>query len=149
MKTAIYPGTFDPITYGHIDVIKKSLKIFDKYKCKYAILHCVSTYPCDEKDLNLKAILTLKKSFKSKIGYSGHESSVSPSIVANLLGADIIERHITLDRSMWGTDQSASLEEKGIAQLTSILKKIPLMMGSGVKKPSNHEKKLISKFKYW
>ena len=141
--------TFISTGMSDIKDIKKSLKIFDKYKCKYALLHCVSTYPCDDKDLNLKAILTLKKKFKCKIGYSGHESSVSPSIVANLLGADIIERHITLDRSMWGTDQSASLEEKGIAQLTSVLNKIPLMMGSGIKKPSDHEKKLISKFKYW
>lgn len=129
--------------------IKKSLKIFDKYKCKYAILHCVSTYPCEEKDLNLNAILTLKKKFNCKIGYSGHESSVSPSIMAYMLGADIIERHITLNRSMWGTDQSASLEEDGISYLTSVINKIPLMMGNGIKKPSPKEKKLISKFKYW
>ena len=74
MKTAIYPGTFDPITYGHIDVIKKSLKIFDKYKCKYALLHCVSTYPCDDKDLNLKAILTLKKKFKCTTTSNFHYS---------------------------------------------------------------------------
>ena len=141
--------TFISTGMSNMNDIKKSLKIFDKHKCKYAILHCVSTYPCEEKDLNLKAILTLKKKFKCEIGYSGHESSVSPSIIANMLGADVIERHITLDRSMWGTDQSASLEEDGISYLTSVLNKIPLMMGNGVKKPSPQEKKLLSKFKYW
>ena len=66
-----------------------------------------------------------------------------------MLGAEIIERHITLDRSMWGTDQSASLEEDGLSYLTSVINKIPLMMGNGIKKPSPQEKKLISKFKYW
>lgn len=141
--------TFISTGMSDLKDIKKCLKIFDKYKCKYAILHCVSTYPCDEKNLNLRAILTLKNKFKCKIGYSGHESSVSPSILAYMLGADIIERHITLDRSMWGTDQSASLEKSGISSLTSIIKKIPSMMGDGIKKPNANEKKLISKFKYW
>ena len=70
-------------------------------------------HPCKDEDLNLNMILTLKI-FKCPVGYSGHESSVSPSIIAAMLGASVIERHITLDRSMWGTDQSASLSEEGI-----------------------------------
>ena len=66
-----------------------------------------------------------------------------------MLGAEILERHITLDRSMWGTDQSASLEEQGLDNLTGILKKIPLMLGDGKKKINSGEKKMLKKFKYW
>ena len=141
--------TFISTGMSNLKDIERCVNIFKKNKCPYAILHCVSTYPCDEKDLNLKTIQTLKKKFKCQIGYSGHESSVSPSIIASMLGAEIIERHITLDRSMWGTDQSASLEEDGISQLTSVLNKIPLMIGTGIKKTSLEEKKMLTKFKYW
>ena len=142
---------FTFISTGMSDMtdIERCIKIFKKNKCKFALLHCVSTYPCKEEDLNLLMIKTLKKKFNCKVGYSGHESSVSPSIIANLMGAEIIERHITLDRTMWGTDQSASLEANGLDQLTTILNKIPNMMGSGKKFLNKNEKKLIKKFKYW
>ena len=91
----------------------------------------------------------MKKKFKCKIGYSGHESSVSPSIAAWFLGADYIERHITLDRTMYGTDQAASLSEQGLRELTSLLSKFPSMLGDGKKIITEAEKKLIPKFKYW
>lgn len=141
--------TFISTGMSNMKDIEKCVKIFDKNKCDYAILHCVSTYPCDEKDLNLNVIKTLKNKFKCVVGYSGHESSVSPSIIAAMLGAKIIERHITLDRSMWGTDQSASLSEDGLSYLSSVLNKIHLILGSGIKKMSSNEKKLLKKFKYW
>ena len=83
------------------------------------------------------------------IGYSGHEPSVSPSYAAWFLGADYIERHITLDRTMYGTYQAASLSEQGIRELTSLLSKFPKILGDGKKKISNEEKKLIPKFRYW
>ena len=104
---------------------------------------------CEEKDLNLNLIIELKRKFRCKIGYSGHETSVSPSIAAWFLGADYIERHITLDRTMYGTDQAASLSEAGIRELTSMLSKFPTMFGSGKKTISKEEKKLIPKFRYW
>ena len=94
--------------------ISKAIKIFKNRKCKFVLMHCVSTYPCPIENLNLNLILTLKKKYKCEVGYSGHESSVSPSIIAYMLGARYIERHITLDRSMWGTDQAASLSENGM-----------------------------------
>ena len=112
-------------------------------------MHCVSTYPCPEKNLNLKTIETLKKKFKCEVGYSGHESHVSPSVAAWVLGANYIERHITLDRTLFGTDQSASLEETGISQLSNILSRLPLAIRDGVKNMTKEEKKLIKKFKYW
>jgi N-acetylneuraminate synthase len=129
--------------------IEKAIKIFKKKKCKYVLMHCVSTYPCPIENLNLKMIITLKKRFKCEVGYSGHESSVSPSIIAYMLGARYIERHITLDRSMWGTDQAASLSEHGMKNLSNILNKSTLVIGDGVKRLPKQEKEMLKKFKYW
>lgn len=129
--------------------IDKAVRIFKKNKCKFTLLHCVSTYPAKISDLNLNCIKTLKKKYKCPVGYSGHESSVSPSIVATLLGAEVIERHITLDRSMWGTDQAASLSVEGIRNLNDVLTKIPKMMGNGVKKIISEEKQIAKKLRYW
>ncbi len=133
-------------TYKDID---EAVKIFKKNNCKFTLLHCVSTYPADEKDLNLNCIKTLKKKYNCPIGYSGHESSVSPSVVAYLLGACVIEKHITLDRSMWGTDQSASLSNEGMKALSDILNKIPKMLGTGVKKILKDEISISKKLRYW
>ena len=141
--------TFISTGMSKMSDIVKAVKIFKKYNCNFVLMHCVSTYPCPEKDLNLNLILTLKKKFKCKIGYSGHENSVSPSIAAWFLGADYIERHITLDRSMYGTDQATSLAEPGIRELTTVLSKFPIMFGDGKKNLGKGEKNLIKKFKYW
>ena len=129
--------------------ISRTVNIFKKKKCKYILMHCVSTYPCPIENLNLNLIYTLKKKFKCEVGYSGHESSVSPSLIAYIMGAKYIERHITLDRSMWGTDQAASLSERGMKNLSDILNKSPLVLGNGIKKLSKQEKELLKKFKYW
>ena len=106
--------TFISTGMSKMSDIDKAVRIFKKEKCKFSLMHCVSTYPANINDLNLSMILKLKKKYKCPIGYSGHEDSVSPSVVAYMMGATSIERHITLDRSMWGTDQSASLSEDGI-----------------------------------
>ena len=129
--------------------IQKAVKIFKKNKCDFVLMHCVSNYPCSDKDLNLNLIETLRQKFRCKIGYSGHETTVSPSIAAWFLGADYIERHITLDRTLFGTDQAASLAENGIRELTELLFKFPIMFGTGKKTISDKEKKLIPKFRYW
>lgn len=129
--------------------ISEAVKIFKKFKCRYILFHCVSLYPCPEEKLNLNMIIALKKKFKCPVGYSGHEPSVSPSIYAYMLGANIIERHITLDRSMWGTDQAASLAPDGMKMFSSIIKKSSKIFGNGIKKFYNEEKKMLSKFKYW
>lgn len=129
--------------------ISKAINIFKKRKCKFILMHCVSTYPCPIENLNLNLITALKKKFKCEVGYSGHESSVSPSLIAYILGARYIERHITLDRSMWGTDQAASLSESGMQNLSAILNKAPLVLGNGKKILSKQEKEMLKKFKYW
>lgn len=141
--------TFISTGMSSMKTIEKSLKIFKKNKCKFVLMHCVSTYPCPEEKLNLNMIVTLKNKFKCNIGYSGHESTVSPTVLAYSLGAEYIERHITLDRSMWGTDQAASLSKDGMLNLVRILKKAPLIMGNGNKVISYQERKMLKKFKYW
>ena len=129
--------------------IEKAVKIFKKYKCKFILMHCVSTYPCRDEDLNLSMIKKLKKDFKCTVGYSGHENSVSPTLIAYFLGAEYLERHITLDRAMWGTDQAASLSEKGIKNLSDIVNKIPEIIGRPVKKYFDEEKRMSQKMRYW
>jgi N-acetylneuraminate synthase len=133
-------------TYDDID---RMAQIFLKHNCPFVLLHTVSTYPAQESDLNLRMINTLSSRYGVGVGYSGHEPSVSPSIVAGVLGAVAIERHITLDRSMWGTDHSASLEEAGLSQLVSTLRKIPVVLGDGVKKSIPAEEAIASKMRYW
>ena len=133
-------------TYKNID---DAIKIFKKNKCKFILLHSVSVYPCPDKDLNLTMINTLQKKYKCLVGYSGHETSVMPSVVASVLGACAIERHITLDRTMWGTDQAASLEFNGMKNLVELVKKSEKCKGNGIKKIISEEKKMLFKFKYW
>lgn len=141
--------TFISTGMSELKDISKAVKVFNKFKCDFILMHCVSTYPADENDLNLNTIKTLEKKFNCRVGYSGHESSVSPSIAAWFIGADYIERHITLERSMWGTDQAASLSKEGMMNLTEVLKRMPIILGDGKKRLLKDEKKLISKFRYW
>ena len=131
------------------DDIRKAVKIFKKNKCPFVLMHCVSTYPCPEEELNLNMIIKLRKDFNCEVGYSGHENSVSPSILAYILGASYIERHITLDRAMWGTDHAASLSEEGIKNLTDVIIKIPKIIGKPKKFFSNVEKSMAKKMRYW
>lgn len=114
------------------------------------LLHCVGVYPCPEADLNLRMIQTLKVAFPSlRIGYSGHEASVSPSVVAASLGAEVIERHITLDRTMYGSDQAASLEPHGFKTMVDQIKKLDVIIGNGVKVVTDGEKAVAKKLRYW
>ena len=129
--------------------VNKAVEIFKKHKCKFNLMHCVSAYPCEDKDLNLKLIQIYKKKFKVGIGYSGHEKSVSPSLMAACLGATSIERHITLDRTMWGTDHAASLEINGMKNLVELIRKFERSIGDGKKKFLELEKKKLKENKYW
>ena len=129
--------------------ITRAVNIFKKNKCDYELMHCVSLYPCPEEKLNLQMIKTLRKKYKCKVGYSGHEPSVSPSFFAYMLGATSVERHITLDRSMWGTDQAASLSPDGMKMFGNIFNKIEKIFGDGIKRVPEEEKVMLQKFKYW
>ena len=134
---------------SNMKIIDQAVKIFKKNNCKFVLMHCVSTYPANEKNLNLNMISTLKKKYKCEVGYSGHEKSVTPSLYAAILGAKYIERHITLDRTMWGTDHSASLEISGMEKLGTMLKNIPEILGDGKKKFLSDERLKLKTQKYW
>ena len=97
------------------------------------LLHCTSSYPAANDELNLRMIETLEAEFGVPVGYSGHETGLQASLAAVTLGARVIERHITLDRAMWGTDQAASLEPGGLTRLVRDIRVIETALGDGVK----------------
>jgi N-acetylneuraminate synthase len=105
------------------------------------VMHCTSTYPCEPEELNLKMIETLRREFPNfPIGYSGHEVGLVPSTIAVALGACMVERHLTLDRAMWGSDQAASVEPGGFERLVKYLRVTEASLGDGVKKVYESEK---------
>ena len=111
------------------------------------ILHCTSTYPSKLSELNLSAIHSLKDRYDVPIGYSGHEVGLPTSLAAATLGACMIERHITLDRAMWGSDQSASVEPQGFARLVRDIRAIEVAMGDGVKRVYDSELPILDKLR--
>ena len=112
------------------------------------ILHCTSTYPCRVEELNLRGIITLREKFPEiPIGYSGHEVGLSTSLAAACLGACVIERHITLDRAMWGSDQAASIEPQGFMRLVRDIRTVEAAMGNGYIKIYDSEKPIISRLR--
>ena len=115
--------------YVQIKDIEKLLNIFEKYNCPFELMHCISAYPFDDENANLKMINYLSEKFKCKVGYSGHEKGgLVTSIAAVTLGATSLERHITLDRTMYGSDQSASITMEGFADLIQSVRKIELAL---------------------
>ncbi len=132
-----------------IEEIEDVVEIFKEYNCPITLMHTVSTYPSEDSDLNLNCIITLKDKFNLPVGYSGHETGVSPSVMAVVLGAEVVERHITLDRAMYGSDQSASLEPSGMLSLCQTIKKINICLGDGVKKIIPSEVEVAKKLRYW
>ena len=111
------------------------------------ITHATSTYPCDPHELNLRMIETLRKTFTCPIGYSGHEVGLVTSAVAVGLGACMVERHITLDRALWGTDQSASVEPGGFEKLVKYIRVTEQSVGDGVKKVYESEQSSLKKLR--
>jgi len=130
--------------------IDQAVQIFREKNCSFELMHCVSTYPMKFSDANLNTIKTLKKHFKCNVGYSGHETDLAISYAATALGITSLERHITLDRSMYGSDQAASLAPPGIKKLVPEVRKIQIALGDGVKRVLDDEiaiaKKLRIKF---
>ena len=139
------------VSTGMMDLndVENIIKIFSEHKTELCLFHTVSVYPSPEDSLNLSMIKVYKEKYNIPIGYSGHEVSVSPSIIATALGASAIERHITIDRSMYGSDQSASLEASGLHQLLNIIRKYKNFLGNGNKTISKEEAKISSKLRYW
>ena len=113
--------------------IQKAVDIFNNANCPFELMHTVSTYPMQDENANLKMIATLRDKFNCNVGYSGHEVGLVISYAAAALGITSLERHVTLNRTMYGSDQSASIEPNGFRQLISAIRKIESAMGNGVK----------------
>ena len=133
-------------TYSDID---KAVEIFKKNMCPFTLMHTVSVYPCPEEELNLNMIHSLKERYKCPVGYSGHETSPVPSIAAAAMGITALERHVTLDRTMYGSDQSASLEKRGLEILVNGVRSVEKSLGEGKKEFGEAEQKVASKLRYW
>jgi N-acetylneuraminate synthase len=127
--------------------IQAAINIFKQAECSFELMHTVSTYPMKDEDANLNMIHTLRDKFKCDVGYSGHEVGLAVSYGAAALGITSLERHITLDRAMYGSDQSASIEPTGLRQLVGSVRKIEQAMGDGKKRVIEAEVPIAKKLR--
>jgi len=125
--------------------IKRAVKILGEKNL--VVLHCTSTYPSKLEELNLKVIHWLKKEFNCPVGYSGHETGIVEPVMAVVLGACVVEKHITLDRAMWGSDHAASLEPNGLNRLVRDIRNLPVCLGNGEKRVYDSEIPIIQKLR--
>jgi N-acetylneuraminate synthase len=132
--------TFISTGMAHLEEIDEVVDLFQRSNCPFELMHCNSTYPMKQEDANLLCIPMLMKRYNCKVGYSGHETSLlKVCSAAVVLGATSVERHITLDRAMYGSDQAASIEVHALRDFVATLRKIPLLMGTGDKEISLSE----------
>jgi N-acetylneuraminate synthase len=139
--------TFISTGMATYDMIDNAVNIFKKNNCPYELMHTVSTYPMKPEDANLKLILKLKERYACNVGYSGHETGTAISIASCAMGATSLERHITLDKSMYGSDQSASLEAPALRYLVGAVRKIESALGNGEKVIIEAEKPVAEKLR--
>ncbi len=141
--------TFISTGMSNFEDIDLAVEIFKSYNCPFSLMHCVSTYPSKDEELNLLGILTLRDRYNCDIGYSGHEIGYLPGVLATLFGASAVERHITLNRAMYGSDQAASLEKRGLEYLTRDIRDLSKMLGNGSKEVSEKELDVAEKLRYF
>jgi N-acetylneuraminate synthase len=116
-----------------LEEIDRAVEVFNIEGCSFELMHCNSTYPMDEADANLRVMDLLRERYGCPVGYSGHESNNLVTVCAVARGAKSIERHITLDRNMYGSDQKASIEPQELAELVKLIRRIEKILGSGEK----------------
>jgi len=127
--------------------IDPAVEIFRKAGCPFELMHCKSTYPMNDEDANLNCIKTLRDRYHCNVGYSGHEAGLAISYGAVALGATSLERHITLSRAMYGSDQAASIEPAGLRMLVGAVRKIDAGMGDGVVRVLDAEVPIMKKLR--
>jgi len=131
--------TFISTGMTEFEQVDRAVEIFKEANCPFELMHCVSTYPMNDEDANLNCIKTLRDRYQCNVGYSGHEVGLAVSYAATALGITSLERHITLDRAMYGSDQAASVETAGFINLVGAVKKIEKAMGDGVRRVNSKE----------
>ena len=130
-----------------MDEIDHAVDIFRRHGCSFSLMHCNSTYPMAEKDANLRMIAKLKERYQCEVGYSGHETGIQVSVLAVAAGATSIERHITLDRTMYGSDQKASIEPNVLKALVQEIRRAEVILGTGDKILSEEEQAVRKKLR--
>ena len=140
--------TFISTGMATLEEIDDVVNIFKIKKCPFELMHCVSTYPMREEDANIMIIPMLAKRYGCNVGYSGHESSLlKVCIAAVALGATSLERHITLDRAMYGSDQAASIETHSLSNFVESVRMVPKILGTGTKAISDREYEVRKKLR--
>lgn len=139
--------TFISTGLSNLDDIEKAVETFKKANCSFELMHCVSEYPLPTEKANLSMIDKLRKKFQCSVGYSGHEVGLPIAIAAAAMNVTSLERHITLDRSMYGSDQSASIEPQGLKKLVQYVRVVESAMGDGIKKFDEQEQKIAKKLR--
>ena len=138
--------TFISTGMSNIKMIDEAVKIFRSEKCPFELMHCISAYPFNDEEANLNLIPFLKKKYNCNVGYSGHEKGgIVISSVATALGISSLERHITLDRTMYGSDQAASITLKGLKELVLSVRKVEKAMSGPLKKVILDSEKIVAK----
>lgn len=140
--------TFISTGMSTMQEIEKAIEIFRKHDCPFELLHCNSSYPMKNEEANLCCIATLRDNFHCNVGYSGHETGLQISLAAVAMGATSLERHITLDRASYGSDQAASLEPAGFIRLVRDVRIIEKALGDGVKRVYDSEIPVLRKLRY-
>lgn len=140
--------TFISTGMSTMEQIKEAVELFRKLDCPFELMHCNSSYPMKMEEANLKSIEILRNEFHCNVGYSGHETvSYLICVVAAVLGATSIERHISLDRSMYGSDQAASLERAGLDRMVKNVRQVEMVLGDGVKRVWDSEVPVMKKLR--
>ena len=139
--------TFISTGMSTYDDIQKAVDIFRDAGCPFELMHTISTYPMRDEDANLRLINTLRDRYQCNVGYSGHEVGLAISYAAAAMGITSLERHITLDRAMYGSDQAASIEPSGLRQLVGAVRKIEKAMGDGEKRIIDAEVSIAQKLR--
>jgi len=141
--------TFISTGMATMKMIEDAVDIFARKGCSYTLMHSTSAYPCPDEEVNIETIRSLITRFGPPVGYSSHDVGLLPSIVAVVLGATVIEKHITLDRAMYGSDQAASLERRGLEMLVKECHGVKKTLGDGRKEIKDIEQDVAKKLRYW
>ena len=139
--------TFISTGLSNLEDIEKAVEVFKRVNCPFELMHCVSEYPLPTEKANLKMIDKLRQKFQCSVGYSGHEVGLPIAVAAAAMNITSLERHITLDRSMYGSDQSASIEPQGLKKLVQYVRVVESAIGDGIKKFDEQEQKIAKKLR--
>jgi N-acetylneuraminate synthase len=130
-----------------LEELDKAVNVLDAISSQYALLHCNSSYPAKLSELNLRMIPFMMERYKCVVGYSGHEYGLDSTTMAVVLGAKLIERHVTLDHTMWGTDHASSVEIQGMDKLYKQVRSVKDVLGDAVKRVYDSEQEVISRLR--